>query len=67
MKIRTVWERYNKKDSGEYAWEHNHISNGYSEKIKEPIPRYELQKRSWKGGKWRSFKAYLINNKIEIA
>jgi len=61
-KLITVWERRNRRDDGSWVWEHNHISNGYSE---APVGKFSDQIKGWKGGEWRSFKAYLIEGKVE--
>ncbi len=57
----TVWERQN-EHSGE--WEHNHISDGYEENQVQPTPNGSVQKKSWPNGKWRKFKARLVNNTV---
>ncbi len=62
-KIITVWERYNQKLD---KWEHNHISDGFSESEEDPVPNSKLQKRSWPGGIWRKFKAHLEENSVVI-
>lgn len=64
--IITIWERYNKKDDGSWKWEHNHISDGFDEKIDAPKAVSPEQKKSWKGAKWRSLRAYLVNGKVEL-
>ncbi len=63
----TVWERSNKQDDGSFGWEHNHISDGYSEDQAEPTPMNDYQKKSWKGAKWRSLKAEIVNSKVEMS
>lgn len=63
-KLITVWERRNRKDDGTWAWEFNHISDGYSEAQKEPVANFDDQRKSWKGGEWRSTRAFLIEGKV---
>jgi hypothetical protein len=57
----TVWERQNEKTKN---WEHNHISDGYDENQAQPIPNGSVQKKSWPNGKWRKYKAKLVNNVV---
>lgn len=63
----TIWERYVKQEDGSLGWEHNHISEGYSEEEHEPTPTAEVQQRSWKGAQWRKSKGYLVDGKVERA
>lgn len=60
-KIITVWERYNQNSK---KWEHNHISDGYSESEEKPKPKGSVQKKSWAGGEWRKYKAHLEGNSV---
>ncbi len=64
MTIVTVWERFNPSSK---EWEHNHISDGYDESAEEPVAKSDMQKQSWKGGKWRSFKGELREGVVVVA
>ena len=66
-KVITIWERSKKKEDGSWQWEHNHISDGFAEKLDSPKAVSAEQKKSWKGAKWRGLKAYLIDGKVEQA
>lgn len=59
----TVWERSNEdKTSRNYClWEHNHISSGYNESQRKPVPKGRIQEKSWPNGEWRKYIAKLIN------
>jgi len=61
----TVWERHNKRDDGTWVWEHNHISNGFSEELAAPVGKFPEQIKGWKGGEWRGFKAHLVDGKVQ--
>ena len=56
MKTVTIWERQNNNTK---QWEHNHISEGFSEDEVEPEAESPLQKSSWKGATWRKTKGIL--------
>lgn len=56
----TVWQRL----SPRFRWEHNHISDGWSRFETEPTPISKIQRGSWPQGKWRRYKAYLINHVV---
>ena len=58
----TVWERLDEKNK---VWNHNHISDGYTEAT-EPTPMSEEQKKSWKGAKWRKFNGHLQDQKVVL-
>jgi len=64
-KLITVWERQNRQKDGSMIWKHNHISDGYNENQIEPKSINDNQKKLWKGAKWRSFKAFLNDGKVE--
>lgn len=63
MDLITSWERYNAKKK---TWEHNHISDDFQENEVVPIPRSEIQEKSWKGATWRKNRAYLKNGKVTL-
>lgn len=62
MSVITIWQRYNSKTE---QWEHNHISDGWSDNVTIPVAVNKKQKKSWSGSKWQKIKGYLDeNNKV---
>ncbi len=62
-KIITIWERLNINSN---VWEHNHISDGYTESEEVPKPKGSVQKKSWPGGKWRKFKGHMAGTSVVV-
>ena len=50
----TLWYRKNAKG----VWEFNHIQDYYTTDDK-PTPKFDSQKKAWKGGEWRKAFAHL--------
>ena len=61
MKTITIWERFNLNSE---KWDHNHISEGFSEDDSEPAPKSETQRRSWKGAQWRRTRGRLEDGAV---
>jgi len=48
----TIWSKLEKG-----CYEHNHVENGWVSGA-SPVPNSEIQKGSWKNGKWLKYLAY---------
>lgn len=44
--------------------EFNHVSDGYDEAARTPVPRTDYQRASWSNKLWEGYKATLLNGVV---